>query len=278
MSDQERRRRVVVNKTAAADPTFILQFSLESPKEKKIPLRINFKIGENMNYPELNKEIERTFPVNENIRIMCSYSGSLKQVSIPARVCFSLLESNKIAAESEAEIYYDNIKKTPANTYSLAKKQRVHFHFLDGNEEDRNNEVFLRYDATAKKKTANGLATRDICISNDPTNNWVIKEVNFKGQVEDKIKRYWIKNNREYLTAVNDKSLKMTRKRSEASMWVCQEARIKRYGQEISIFSIKHHVNNTYLLCDTKTGTVFLQKHSLPVFPWYLHPLVTNQK
>ena len=271
MSDRD-RRRVVVKKTVAGDPTFILQFSLESLKEKKIPLRINFKIGKDINYPELIKEVERTFPVNKNIRIMCSYSGSLKQVNIPARVCFSLLKSNKIAVESEAEIFYDNIKKAPASTYSLGKKQTVHFHFLDGNEADNKNEVFLTYNKKAKKKKGNGLTTRDICISSDSANNWKIIQIN------SDVKRYWIKNGNQYLTVENDKALVMTTEPSEASAWVCQEARTERYGQEISIYAIKHHIDNTYLLCDTGTGEVYLQEHSMPVFPWYLHLKVKNRK
>jgi len=277
MSDRD-RRRVVVKKTTIGDPTFLLQFSLESHEETEIPLRINFKIKANKDNPELNRTIERTFPVNQDIRIMCSYSGSLKQVNIPGIACFSLLNQNKMTIDSETEIHYDNLKKVPATTFSLAKKQTVNFHFLDGNEADGNDKVFLRYNTKRKKKKDNGLTTGDICISSDPTNNWIIKEVNFKEQVEDKIKRYWIKNNREYLTVIDDKSLKMTKNRSQASMWVCQEARTERFGQEISIFAIKHHVTNTYLLCDTKTGVVFLQKHSLPVFPWYLHSLNTNRK
>lgn len=271
MPDKGRRRRVVVQKTTIGDPTFLLQFSLESQEEKEIPLRINFKVGTDKQHLELNKKIERIFPVGENIRIMCSYSGSLKQVNIPGVACFSLLDKNEVTVESETEIHYDNLKKVPATTFNLTKKQTVHLHFLDGDEDDGNNEVFLKYNA-------NGLATKDTCISSDSANNWTIKQVNFKGQKEDKIKRYWIKNNRKYLTAIGDKLLKMTKKRSEASMWVCQEARTERFGQEISIFAIKHHINSTYLLCDTKTGKVFLQAHNLPVFPWYLHPLVTNQK
>ena len=275
MSDRD-RRRIVVRKTAAGDPTFILRFSLESRQEKKIPLRINFKVGKDINNPRLNKEMQGEFPVNENIQLLCSYSGSLKQVNIPARVCFNLLE-NKIAAQSEAEIYYDNIKKVAATTLSLAEKQKVHFHFLDGDENDHQNEVFLTYDAK-RRNTSNGIATRDFCLSTDTANNWEIKQVKFKEEEREKLKRYWIKNNRKYLTVDKNNKLVMSAQRSKASMWVCQEARTERYGQDISIYAIKHHVNNTYLLCDTKTGTVFLKKHSMPVFPWYLHPQIDKQR
>lgn len=264
------RRRVVVQKTAIGDPTFLLQFALETEKEEKVPLRINIKIGENENSPEFTKKIKGTFPTNKNIRIMCSYSGSLKHVSIPGNVCLSLLESDEKTVNSEAQIYYDNLKKVPATTLSLKEKQTVHFHFLDGNEDDYKNEVFLTY--KAKKSEGNRLFTRDVCISSDSANKWKIE------QISPGIKRYWIKNKNKYLTAIKDKVLVMTTNPSEGSEWVCQEARTERYGQEISIYAIKHHVNKTYLLCDSGTGKVFLQEHSLPVFPWYLHPKVKNPK